>query len=239
MGNPKVAPRAFLFDVFGTVVDWRSSVARGLQAALAPRGITADWAGIADAWRGLYEPSMEPVRAGQAPYVDLDTLHRASLETVLAGAGIGGLPAALLDDLTRLWHVLDPWPDSAEGLRRLGALAPCGACSNGHVALIVALSRHGGLRWDAVLGAATARNYKPHPSVYLESAAAFGVDPGACMMVAAHNADLRAAAALGFRTAFVRRPTEHGPGQTLDLEPEDAWDVVTDSLTGLAEALGG
>jgi 2-haloacid dehalogenase len=232
------APRAFLFDVFGTVVDWRSSVARGLEGLLAPRGVTADWAGLADAWRGRYDPSMAPVRDGRRAYVDLDLLHGESLDAVLAEAGIAPLDPATRDAAVKLWHALDPWPDAAEGIARLGRIAPCATCSNGHVALMVGVARHGGLRWDAILGAPVARTFKPAPQVYLESAAALGCAPGTTMMVAAHNADLAAAQALGFRTAFVTRPTEHGAGQTVDLAPEGDWEIVCDDLVALAQRFG-
>ena len=232
-------PRGFLFDVFGTVVDWRRSVARGLASRLAPLGVAADWAALADGWRARYDPSMAPVRAGRRDWVVLDALHRESLEDLLAAEGLGPFDAAVLDDLTWLWHRLEPWPDAREGLRRLGTLAPCATCSNGHIAMIVAMARAGGLRWDAVLGAEIARDYKPAPAVYLASAPALGLAPGAAMMVAAHNADLAAARAAGLRTAFVRRPAEHGPGQSVDLEPEGDWDVVADDLVDLATRLGG
>ncbi|PRX30513.1 2-haloacid dehalogenase [Meinhardsimonia xiamenensis] len=228
---------ALFFDVFGTVVDWRSSVARALEAALGPRGVSADWAAMADAWRARYQPAMEEVRAGRRPFVVLDVLHRENLEAVLAEFGVGGLSAAELDALTRAWHRLDPWPDSAGGLAALRRARIVAAMSNGNIALMVNLSRHGGLVWDAILGAELAQAYKPDPLCYLRGVEALGLQPAQCMMVAAHNDDLRAARALGLATAFVRRPTEHGPRQTTDLEPAAAWDVVCDSLTELADRL--
>lgn len=228
---------ALFFDVFGTVVDWRSSVARELEAALAPRGVKADWAAMADAWRARYQPAMEEVRAGRRPFVVLDVLHRENLEAVLARFGVQGLRGAELDALTRAWHRLDPWPDSAAGLAALRRRRIVAAMSNGNIALMVNLSRHGGLVWDAILGAEFAQAYKPDPRCYLRGVEALGLEPAQCMMVAAHNDDLRAARALGLATAFIRRPTEHGPGQTTDLEPAEAWDVVCDSLTELAAAL--
>ena len=239
MPGSAVTPGGFLFDVFGTVVDWRGSVARGLASRLAPMGVVADWAALADGWRARYDPSMAPIREGRREWVVLDVLHRESLEDLLAAHRLGPFDDAVLDDLVRLWHRLEPWPDAREGLRRMGTLAPCATCSNGHIAMMVAMARAGGLRWDAVLGAEIARDYKPSPPVYLASAAALGVAPGEAMMVAAHNADLAAAQALGLRTAFVRRPAEHGPGQTVDLEPEGTWDVVAEDLVDLATRLGG
>ena len=227
-------PRAFLFDVFGTVVDWRGSVARGLARLLEPRGVAADWDGLADAWRRRYDPSMAPIRDGRRDYVDLDVLHGESLDAVLEEAQVGPLDAPARAAAVKLWHALDPWPDAAEGIARLGRVVPCATCSNGHVALMVGVARHGGLRWDAILGAPVARNFKPVPAVYLESAAALGVAPSEAMMVAAHNGDLTAAQALGFRTAFVPRPTEHGPAQMVDLVAEGDWEVVCDDLVALA-----
>ena len=229
---------ALLFDVLGTVVDWRSSVARELEARFAPRGAARDWARVADDWRALYQPAMEAVRSGRRAFVVLDALHAENLERVLADHDLEAPDAAGLDRLVRAWHRLDPWPDSVEGLAALRRERPVATLSNGNVALLVALARHAGLEWDAILGAELARNYKPVPDVYLRSAEALGLAPERCLMVAAHNDDLRAARALGFRTAFVARPTEHGPEQTTDLAAEEGWDLVVDSLVELARRLG-
>ena len=231
--------RALLFDVFGTVVDWRSGVAREGERFGRRHGIEGvDWFAFADAWRARYQPAMEAVRSGKRGFVKLDLLHRENLEAVLAAFGIEGVDAAALDELNLAWHRLDPWPEARAGLLRLRrrfALAPL---SNGNVSLIVDMARRAGLPWDAVLGAEVARDFKPKPGVYLAAAELLGLAPAQCMMVAAHNSDLAAARALGFRTAFVLRPTEHGPGQTVDLRPEQDWDVVSDGFTGLATALG-
>ena len=236
--SPGAGIEALLFDVFGTVVDWRSSIVRELDAFFAPRGVERDWARVALDWRALYRPAMEAVRSGARGFVALDTLHAENLERVLAEHGLATPDPAGLDRLVRAWHRLDPWPDSVEGLRRLGRERPVATLSNGNVALMVGLARHAGLRWDAILGAELARSYKPEPVVYLRSAEALGLAPEACLMVAAHNDDLRAARALGFSTAFVARPTEYGPGQTTDLEPEEDWDLVAGSLVELARRLG-
>lgn len=231
-------PRALLFDVFGTCVDWRSCVARELRALGDRLGLgKRDWAALADAWRGLYQPQMEPVRRGERPWVNLDVLHREALDRVLDDAGLGAVLAAARDELTLAWHRLDPWPDTAEGLARLGRRFVVAPCSNGHIALLVNLSRWAGLRWDAILGAEIAHAYKPQPVVYLASVEALGLEPGEVMMVAAHGGDLAAAAALGLRTAFVPRPAEHGPGGTADL-PEQPVDLVADDLLHLARSLG-
>jgi 2-haloacid dehalogenase len=229
---------ALCFDVFGTVVDWRSGVARGAEAALAPRGIGLDWSAFADAWRARYQPAMEEVRAGRRPFVRLDVLHRENLEATLAGFGVAGLSEAVLADLNLAWHRLDPWPDAAAGLTRLRRRYILAPLSNGNVRLMVDLARRGGLPWDAILGAEVARAYKPSPEAYLRSAGLLDLAPSACVMVAAHNGDLAAARAVGFRTAFVPRPLEHGPGQTSDLEPAEAWDVVARDFGELAERLG-
>lgn len=230
--------KALLFDVFGTVVDWRSSVMRGLAAVFDPRGIAVDPERFALDWRALYQPSMEAVRSGAREYVALDVLHRENLLTLLDRHAITGLSEAEVWDLATVWHRLDPWPDSRAGLAALKTQAVVAALSNGNIALMVNLARHGGLVWDAILGAEIARAYKPDPRVYLSAARALGRAPADCMMVAAHNDDLRAARALGMATAFVRRPREHGPGQTSDLAAEEDWDFAVGSLMELAERLG-
>jgi 2-haloacid dehalogenase len=219
--------RALLFDVFGTCVDWRSPVRRELRE----RGLPEE---LADEWRALYQPQLETVRSGAREWVDLDVLHREALDRLLARRG---LEVADAGELTRVWHRLDPWPDVVPGLsamKRDHVIAPC---SNGHIAQSVNLAKHARLPWDAILGAEIARAYKPQPEVYLRSAAALGLEPGEVTMVAAHNGDLAAAQALGLGTAFVPRPTEHGPGQTTDLEPEGDWDDVARDFEELAKRL--
>jgi 2-haloacid dehalogenase len=234
-----VAPTALFFDVFGTCVDWRTCVAREVAALAASMGRgDVDPEAVADAWRARYQPQMETVRSGARPWVNLDVLHREALDDVLAEAGFDEVPAAARDELTLAWHRLDPWPDTVPGLTRLKAAAVIAPHSNGHVALLLAMARRAGLPWDLILGAETAGAYKPEPRSYLRNAELVGLPPGDVMMVAAHNNDLHAAAAVGMRTAFVRRPTEHGPGQTTDLEPEGDWDVVAGDLIDLAVRLG-
>jgi 2-haloacid dehalogenase len=233
------APRALLFDVFGTCVDWRSSVIREGQALGRRLGLgPVDWAAVADAWRGLYQPQMETVRSGARPWTTLDVLHREALDRVLADAGLQAVPEEERAELTLAWHRLDPWPDTVEGLRRLGRRCIVAPCSNGHIALLVNLSRWAGLRWDAILGAEIARTYKPRPEVYLRSVEAVGLEPRRVMMVAAHSRDLSAAASCGLRTAFVVRPSEHGPHQTTDLRPEQPVDLVATDFLDLARQLG-
>jgi 2-haloacid dehalogenase len=231
-------PQALLFDVFGTVVDWRSSLIDDLGRFGAEKGITADWAAFADDWRGLYQPAMDEVRSGRRPWTILDVLHRESLEKLLVKYGMTGLAEADRDHMNRVWHRLRPWPDSVPGLQRLKARFIIGPLSNGNVGLLTRMAKHAGLPWDVILGAETARAYKPLPQAYLASAALLNLEPGQLMLVAAHNGDLAAAAAVGLRTGFVARPTEHGPNQKRDFEAERPWDVVAPSFTALADALG-
>jgi 2-haloacid dehalogenase len=216
--------RALFFDVFGTCVDWRTSIRRELRERGLPEG-------LADEWRALYQPQLETVRSGARAWVDLDVLHREALDRLLSEHG---LTVADPDELTRAWHRLDPWPDTVPGLTRLKERFIIAPCSNGHIAQGVNLAKHAGLPWDVILGAEIARAYKPQPEAYLASAAALKLEPRDITMVAAHNGDLQAAQALGFSTAFVPRPAEHGPEQTTDLEPEGDWDAVAHDLLDLA-----
>ncbi len=229
--------KALCFDVFGTVVDWRGSIAREAAAFFGERGIDRDWHAFADAWRARYQPAMEAVRSGSRPFARLDDLHRENLLDVLLAFEIEGLGDDQIDHLNHAWHRLDPWPDSVEGLQRLKTRYILATLSNGNVALMVNMAKRAGLPWDVILGAEVARAYKPQPEAYLRSAALLDLPPASCMMVAAHNGDLVAAADCGFCTAFVARPGEHGPGQTRDLRAERAFDVVADSFVDLAEKL--
>jgi 2-haloacid dehalogenase len=231
--------KALTFDVFGTVVDWRSSITREGEALASRLGIQGvDWAAFATAWRAKYQPSMNRVRNGERPWTKLDDLHRESLEETLTEFGVRGLSEVEKDNLNRAWHRLDPWPDSVPGLTRLKQKYILATLSNGNVALIVNMAKRAGLPWDAILGAEVAHHYKPQPECYLTTAALLGLQPEHCMMVAAHNNDLKVATSLGFRAAFVFRPTEHGPGQTTDLSPAQEWDVVAESFEDLAPKLG-
>jgi len=231
--------RACLFDVFGTVVDWRTSVSRDLAAFAADKGLAGvDWLEFSVEWRKLYQPSMEDVRAGRRPWTILDVLHRESLDKLVARYGIRGLDEADLDHLNRAWHRLDPWPDVVAGLMRLKRKYVIAPCSNGNIALMVNLAKRAGLPWDCILGAETARAYKPMPEAYLAACRQLGLPPASVMMVAAHNADLRAARAQGLATAFVPRPAEHGPGQRTDLAPDPEVDVPAADFVDLAARLG-
>jgi 2-haloacid dehalogenase len=230
--------KALFFDVFGTVVDWRNSVASEIEVLARTKGWSVDPFAFAEAWRGKYQPSMEPVRRGESPYVRLDDLHRRSLEQVLAEFELTGLTEAELVALNKAWHRLTPWPDCVPGLRRLKARFILATMSNGNVALMVGMAKNAGLPWDMILGAEPARNYKPVPGVYLTGADWLDLEPGEILMTAAHNSDLAAARDLGFRTAFITRPTEYGPNQTKDVEAEQAWDHVATSMEDLASQLG-
>jgi 2-haloacid dehalogenase len=236
--NPVPGVRALLFDVFGTVVDWRSSIIRELSAWGASSGISADWTAFADDWRALYQPSMEEVRSGRRPWTILDVLHRESLETLLARHGITNVSEADKIHLTKAWHRLSPWPDTVAGLTRLKSKFVIGTLSNGNVALLTWMAKNAGLPWDVILSAETAQAYKPMPEAYVRSATMLGLEPQQVMLVAAHNDDLAGAAAQGLATAFVARPTEHGPGQTKDIAATGPWNVIADSFTDLADKLG-
>ena len=231
--------RACLFDVFGTVVDWRTSVSRDLAAFARQRSLPAiDWLEFALEWRKLYQPSMEEVRAGRRAWTVLDVLHRESLVALLERHRVKGLSDADVDHMNRAWHRLDPWPDVVEGLTRLKRKRIIAPCSNGNIALMVNLAKRAGLPWDCILGAETARAYKPMPEAYLASCRQLALPPAHVMMVAAHNGDLKAAKAQGLATAFVPRPREHGPGQTTDLAADPACvDVAAQDFVDLAARL--
>jgi len=232
-----VAVKALFFDVFGTLVDWRSSIAREAQAALQPKGVALDWPAFADAWRGEYQGALEEVRSGRMAFCKLDALHRRNLDITLDKFGVAALDEDAKRNLNLAWHRLDAWPDVAGGLARLKRKYLLAPVSNGNISLMVDLARRNGLPWDAILGAEIAGDYKPKPKVYLAAAAAFDLEPQACMMVAAHSHDLAAAAALGLRTAHLARPDEHGAGRG-EAAPTVPVDVAVKSLNELADKLG-
>jgi 2-haloacid dehalogenase len=229
--------KALFFDVFGTLADWRSGIAREARIILAPSGYALDWLAFADAWRDQYQPAMEEVRAGRIAFCKLDVLHRHNLDRVLPRFGISGLDDAAAHDLTLAWHRLDGWPDVVPGLRRLKRRFMLAPVSNGNISLMVDLARRNDFPWDAILGAETAGDYKPKPRVYLAACEALDLPPGECMMVAAHTNDLLAAAKCGLRTAHVARPDERGPG-TGEAAPKAPVDIAASSLEDLAAKLG-
>jgi len=228
---------ALFFDVFGTLVDWRTSIAREAELVLAPLGKTADWTAFADAWRGQYQPGMEEVRSGRQPFARLDVLHRRNLERILPKFGLQDLSDDTLRELNLAWHRLDPWKDVPVGLARLKKKFWIAPVSNGNISLMVDLARRNNFPWDAILGAEVAQDFKPKPRVYLAACEAFAREPERCMMVAAHSKDLEAAAQCGLRTAHVARPDEYG-ANTGESGPAVKVDYAAKSLLELAEQLG-
>jgi 2-haloacid dehalogenase len=228
--------RALLFDVFGTLVDWRSGVAREAARLLEPLGYSIDWLAFADAWRDEYQPSMDDVRSGRIAFCKLDLLHRHNLERIAPRFGLSDLAEATLRDLNLAWHRLDGWPDATPGLGRLRQRFLIAPVSNGNISLMVDVARRNGFPWDAILGAETAGDYKPKPRVYLAACEAFDLAPGDCVMVAAHSSDLAAAAACGLGTAHLARPNERGPGNG-EAVPKVPVDYAASSLQDLAAQL--
>uniref|UniRef100_A0A5Q5C9S2 Haloacid dehalogenase, type II n=1 Tax=Mycobacterium sp. (strain JLS) TaxID=164757 RepID=A0A5Q5C9S2_MYCSJ len=228
---------ALAFDVFGTVVDWRSSVIAQLEEFGRAHGVDADWAAFADAWRAGYVPSMDRVRRGELPWTRLDDLHRMTLVDLLAAEHISVGDEAV-DELTRAWHRLDPWPDSVAGLTRLRRRYVITPLSNGNVSLLTNMAKRAGLPWDCVLSAELFRHYKPDPEAYLGCADLLDVAPDELMLVAAHRSDLRAAREAGLRTAYVSRPLEYGPGRQVRMPAEGEFDVLASDFLDLADQLG-
>ena len=231
--------KAILFDVFGTVVDWRSGVIRDGETLGAQKEISVDWPAFADAWRGEYAPSMDRVRRGELPWSSLDALHRESLERLLERFGIDGLTEEDKQSLNFAWHRLDPWPDSVAGLERLRRRYIIAPLSNGNVSLLVDMAKRAGLPWDVILSAELARHYKPDPESYLNAVSLLDLSPQQTMMAAAHPGDLRAAASLGLRTAYIHRPLEWGPQARDTRRPDGSeFDFSVDSIDELAQQLG-
>ncbi len=228
--------KALFFDVFGTLVDWRASIARESEKTLAQHGYKLDWLAFADAWRGEYQTGMEEVRSGRIPFSKLDILHRRNLERILPRFNIKA-DDNTLTELNLAWHKLDAWPDVPAALARLKTKFRLAPVSNGNISLMVDLARKNAFPWDTILGAEIAGDYKPKPKVYLAACEAFDLQPSECMMVAAHSDDLAAAAALGLRTAHVARPNEAGPGKG-EAGPSVPVDLAGCSLTGIAVKLG-
>lgn len=229
--------RAMFFDIFGTLVDWRTSIAREAQRVLQPLGFGLEWLAFADAWRAEYQPGMEEVRTGRIPFSKLDILHRRNLERFMPRFGLSDLPNDVLHELTLAWHRLDAWSDVPNALKRLRANYLLAPVSNGNISLMVDLARRNGFPWDAILGAEIAGDYKPKPRVYLAACQAFDLNPEQCMMVAAHSNDLAAATACGLRTAHTARPDEYGTG-TGERAPTVQVDYAAGNLAELADKLG-
>lgn len=232
--NDISAVRALTFDVFGTVVDWRASIIAEGRRLGDRLGVTVDWHEFALAWRAGYQPAMQRVRTGEIPWAKIDDLHRVILDELLVEYDISGLSESDVAHLNRVWHRLTPWSDSVPGLQRMRNAYVLATLSNGNVSLLVNMAKRAGLPWDCILSAELVRHYKPDLEVYVAAAELLSLHPSQIIMVAAHNADLRAARDVGFKTAFVARPLEYGPGQTTDLEAEPFADVVADDLAELA-----
>ena len=230
--------KALTFDVFGTVVDWRSSIIRELREFGISKGTVADWAGFADKWRGGYAPSMDKVRKGELPWTGIDSLHKMVLERLLDEYNISGLSEDEKDYLNRAWHRLTPWPDSVAGLERLRSRFTVATLSNGNVSLLVDLAKFGGLTWDCVLSSELAGHYKPDKEVYLRAAELLGLSPGQMIMVAAHTDDLEAAKELGFGTAYVSRPLEFGDVEVTEENENMSFDIIAQDFNDLARKLG-
>ena len=229
--------KAIVFDTFGTVVDWRGSIIRDLSKWGEAQNITADWAQLADLWRSRYEPQKERVRTGELVWTNIDDLHYEALCALLPELGLLQLSEEQRRHINRVWHRLDAWPDAVAGLTRLKARYILGPLSNGNVALLVNMAKHAGLPWDSIFSAEHFQHYKPHPDTYLGVCRQLYIQPEELMMCAAHNYDLRAAQALGLKTAFIPRPVEYGAAQTTDLVAEGEWDVVASDMQEFASLM--
>jgi 2-haloacid dehalogenase len=235
--RPAPAAKALVFDVFGTVVDWRGSIIREGRLLGRRKKLTVDWPAFADAWRAGYRPAMARVRSGELPWTKIDVLHRMILDGLLARFGLQGLSEEERDELNRVWHRLEPWPDARAGLAKLKRRHVIATLSNGNVALLANMAKRARLPWDCVLSAEVVRHYKPDPETYLGAADLLGVRPQELMMVAAHKDDLHAARACGLKTAFVPRPKEYGPGVKVDATREPAFDIHARDFNDLARQL--
>jgi len=231
------AVKALVFDVFGTVVDWRGSIIREGRLLGRRKKLKVDWPAFADAWRAGYRPAMARVRSGELPWTKIDALHRMILDGLLARFGLEGLSEEECADLNFVWHRLDPWPDARAGLARLKRRHVIATLSNGNLALLTNMAKRARLPWDCILSAEVVRHYKPDPETYLGAADLLGVRPQELMMVAAHKDDLHAARACGLRTAFVPRPREYGPGVKVDATREPLFDVHARDFNELARKL--
>ncbi len=229
---------ALVFDTFGSLVDWRSSLIFELSQFGAARGLQADWEAFADAWRAGYQPAMEPIRKGERGFTKLDVLHREILDRLVREFGVTGLSEADLDFLNRSWHRLKPWPDVVPGLTRLKRKFIIGPLSNGNSALLLNMAKNAGMPWDTVLGSDAFHAYKPMPEAYLGMCDLLGLPPDRVMLVAAHNGDLASARKCGLRTGFMPRPREYGPHQKIDFSAAEAWDVIGADLEDIATQLG-
>ena len=229
--------KAMTFDVFGTVVDWRSSIAREAKMVGDQKGFELDWDDFADKWRAGYGPSMNKVRTGALPWTKIDVLHRMILDELLSEYNITNLTESEKDHFNRAWHRLDPWPDSVPGLTELKKNYVISPLSNGNVALLVNMAKYGALPWDTVLSAELAQHYKPDPEAYQSTSEFLGFPIEQIMMVAAHKNDLKSAKGQGMMTGYIPRPKEHGPNTTVDSNPEDYIDIIGENFVDFANKM--
>ncbi len=220
----KNKPKAILFDVFGTVVDWRTSIIQELEVFFRNKSKEEECAKIADLWREAYMPSMNRVRKGEIKWKNLDELHYNSISKIFMDLGIENIKKEEVRELVYAWHRLSPWPDSVEGLLALQECSIIGTLSNGNVSLLVNMAKYSKLSWDIIFSAEHFKHYKPDSEVYLGAASLLGLDPDQIMLVAAHNSDLLAAKKCGFQTTFIARPNEYGPHQKKNMYPLDCVD---------------
>lgn len=233
-------PEVLFFDVLGTVVDWRGSIADEAERFLTRNGATHIAASaFADAWLGGYDAAVEPIRARKRAFVPLDVLNMENLEACLKGFGLSpdALPQAELHDLNLAWHRLKPWPDSVAAIARLRESFIVAPLSDGNTRLLVDMAKHAGLPWDTVLGADVSRAYKPMPDVYLRACELLLVPPERAMLVAAHEDDLEAAQHCGLQTAYVSRSRESDPAKDVNGQRLAGWTYAAGSLTELADIL--
>ena len=236
--------KALLFDVFGTVVDWRSGIANEVKKIANKYSITIDALGFADSWRAEYQPAMEEIRKGNRSFTILDILHMENLKKISSRFGLDKLSSDDFDLLVKAWHRLPGWPDSSEGLNKLKTKFIIATQSNGNIALMVNMAKYSNLNWDVILGAEVVGHYKPEPEAYLKACRALHLNPEECMMVAAHDDDLKAASLQGMKTGYVHSPYEYGKDKLFDIsEVNDykgnrSWDFISKDLNDLAYQLG-
>ena len=230
--------KAVLFDTFGTIVDWRSSIAREGTNVATQKGVADfDGDGFARAWRAGYRPGMARVTAGERSWISIDVIHRERLDEILPQFGLPMLDKAERDHLNRAWHRLTPWPDSVPGLKRIKSKFLISPLSNGSVVLLSTMAKRAGIPWDFIFSSDMHRAFKRNPAVYQNAIRLLGMGPDEIMLTAAHNNDLEAARKEGMRTAYINRPTEYGIDQTVDFEASSDWDIIANTVEGVADGL--
>ena len=236
--------KALLFDVFGTVVDWRTGIAIEVQMIAKKYNIELNADDFADAWRAEYQPAMEQIRSGKRSFTILDILHLENLKKIAPRFNLNNLSDEDLNFLVSAWHRLPGWPDSSQGLNKLKKKFILATQSNGNIALMVNMAKYSNLSWDVILGAEVLGHYKPEPEAYIKACKALNLKPSECLMVAAHDDDLKAASLQGMKTAYVHRPFEYGKDKLFDIaEVNDYkgnrnWDIVSKDFNDLAFKLG-